>query len=144
MERKVLTSIFGSGLLLAMSFSVTMASEAPQAHGNRALATVRMINTAEAWARRTNAKYLSLADLVATGSLQQAAGMNEDLAFTYSQLKLEHGNNLLHGFDFALVVSSEGDAYQFSLSQKESCGSVYFSDQRGIIYAGRALGCPSK
>jgi len=143
MDRKALTSML-AGLVLAMSFAVIEAREASKAHGNLASTAVRLINTAEAYARRTNARYVSLADLAATGSLKQAADMNEDLASTYAELNLQNRTNLLNGFDFGLVVSSDGGAYKLSLSEKQSCGSAYFSDESGIIYTGRALGCHSK
>lgn len=133
-------------LALGMVLSVFGASKATlgEAGGDKALNAIRIINTAEVYAYSTGTKYLPLGELISSGSLRQAAGMNESFAATYSELNLQHGTELINGFDFALVVSSDGTAYKLSILQKGNCGAAYFSDEHGIIYAGKALGCSAQ
>lgn len=131
------------GLVLSMIFGGSVATLG-KAGDETALNAVRIINTAEAYAHRAGTKYLSLADLISSGSLQQAAGMNESFAATYPELNLQHEKELIKGSNFALLVSSDGASYKVSILQDEKCGAAYFSDERGIIYAGKALGCSAQ
>ncbi len=104
---------------------------------------MRLVNTAEAYSHRDQGKYDSLAGLISSGALKKAGGMTDDFSSTLSQLDLQKDASLLVGFDFTLVVSSDGSAYKLSFVEKERCGAAYFSDERGVIYTGKALGCTS-
>lgn len=137
MKRKALIA----GLMISAACIGPAQSKTPD---NAALNAARIINTAEAYAHRDHAKYLPLRDLISTGSLKQAAGMSETFTSIYSELNLQHETELINGFDFALLVSSDGSAYKFSLLQRGNCGPAYFSDERGIIYAGKPLGCAAE
>ena len=116
-------------------------SEAATSQPSYALATVRMINTAESLAHRSGGKFLPLDQLISSGPLKQAAEMNPDFSSAYSQMKPVKGPEMLDGFDLGMLVSSDGSAYKLSLDNKEKCGTTYFSDERGLIYAGKPLGC---
>jgi hypothetical protein len=112
------------------------------APNNRALTAVRLINTAEASVRQAQARYVPLAELVSSGALKRAAEMNADFSSAFPDADLKSGT-LVPGFDLAIVVSSDGGAYKLSIAAKDDCGAAYFTDQRGVIYSGRALGCPA-
>jgi hypothetical protein len=128
--------------LLLLTFGLNfLAAPVKPNQPDYALATVRMVNTAESYAHRARGKYLPLDQLISSGSLKQAAAMNPDFGSAYSQLKPEKGPEILDGFDLGMLVSFDGAAYKFSLDNKERCGTTYFSDERGLIYAGRPLGC---
>jgi hypothetical protein len=40
-----------------------------------------------------------------------------------------------------MILSTNARSYQLSLVPMEGCAEAWFSDQRGVIYSGRALGC---
>src|SRR6185437_13356681 len=61
-------------------------SEAATSQPSYALATVRMINTAESLAHRSGGKFLPLDQLISSGPLKQAAEMNPDFSSAYSQM----------------------------------------------------------
>lgn len=138
MRPLVLASIIALSLCLV---PVTSSQTKPN-QGNYALTTVRLVNTAQSYAHRSGGKYLPLEQLIATGALKQAAETNSDFNSAYTKLNLQKSGAMLEGFELAVIVSSDGTRYELSVNNaKESCGPAYFSDQRGLIYVGKALGC---
>jgi hypothetical protein len=109
-----------------------------------AVTVVRLINTAEAYAHRAQARYVSFAELVSSGALNKAAQMNPDFASAFADLDLARTHNRapVQGFDLDIVVSSDGGAYKLSLTAKQDCVEGFFADERGIIYTGKPIGCP--
>lgn len=132
-------------LLLILGLSLYLAPSRSQTnpnHGSYALTTVRLMNTAESYAHRGHGRYLSTEELISTGALKQAAELNSDFSSAYTKLSPEKGGAMLDGFELAMLVSSDGSRYELSMNNtKESCGTAYFTDQRGLIYTGKALGC---
>lgn len=131
-------------LTFALAPGTRSQTKAKTEPGGHALSTVRLVNTAEAYAHQAQGRYVSLAELVSTGVLKRAAEMNDDFTSTFSELDPQKGAGLLNGFDFAIVVSSDGGTYKLSLAAKERCGTAYFTDDRGMIYSGRVLGCSAQ
>lgn len=125
----------------AASVTSSQTTRSGDGQSSNALRTVRLVNTAEAYVHRSQGKYVPWPELISSGALEQTGAMNPDFSEAYSELNLEKGSELLHGFHFAMLVSSDGSAYKMSLGSNESCGIAYFSDERGIIYQGKALGC---
>jgi len=112
-----------------------------EANTTLSLNTVRLINTAEAQFQRTSRRYGSLSELEAAGMLAKAGAMNEAFGAAYRALNLKEEGQMLDGYEFALLVTANGAAYKLSLVEKKDCGTAFFSDDRGIIYLGSALGC---
>ena len=106
----------------------------------QAVTAVRLINTAEANIHREKARYVAFPELASSGALKKAAEMNSAFASVLADLDLQNGVPM-RGFDLTIIVSSDGGAYKLSLAAKEDCGVAFFSDQRGIIYNGKAIGC---
>ena len=110
-----------------------------------AVTVVRLINTAEAYAHRAQARYVSFPELVSSGALNEAAQMNPDFTSAFADLYRArvHNKAPIQGFDLAIVVSSDGGSYKLSLTAKDDCSAAYFTDERGIIYTGKPIGCPA-
>ncbi|MGC2698446.1 MAG: hypothetical protein WA738_21875 [Candidatus Angelobacter sp.] len=139
MRRTLGLLVFGSIIALA-SITNSHTSDKPAA-GSRAVGTLRLVNTAEAYAHGSQGKFLPLAELVSTGALKHAGDMNSGFIALYNELSPAKGTELLSGYDFALLVSSDGSAYKMSMANKERCGQAFFTDERGLIYAGKVLDC---
>lgn len=114
----------------------------PTTGATSALRALRLINTAEAYAHQAQGRYAPMTDLLSTGALKKAADMNEDFSAAFAQFEAQKGAGILEGFEFALLVSSDGATYKLSLVERQRCGAALFTDNSGMIYAGRALGCP--
>jgi len=112
-----------------------------EANRTVSLNAVRLINTAEAQFRHTSQRYGSISELEAAGMLAKAAAMSQGFGPAYRALNLKDEGQLLDGYEFALVLTPNGAAYKLSLVEKKDCGTAFFSDDRGIIYLGSALGC---
>jgi hypothetical protein len=116
----------------------------PSGNLKQAVNTIRLINTAEAHLGVAGKTFLTLSELSSAGVLRETAKMNEDLGSAYDRLDLQNQAEPLKGFEFDMVVASDGKTYKLSLAQKVECGLAVFSDNRGLIYLGRALGCSNK
>ena len=134
--------LLGTAVILTVGlFSLARTSPADAAgQGTHAVNVVRLLNTAEVYAHRAQARYVSFPELVSSGALNEAAKMNQDLNSALADLDLNKGAGV-RGFDLAIVVSSDGGTYKVSLTSKGDCVAAYFSDERGIIYTGRPIGC---
>ena len=133
---------------IAMLFSGAMAIESssqeapgPSQARPQALSTIRLINTAEVYFHRSAGAYGTFADLVSKGTLKETAGLNPDLGSAYGRLALQDQTEPLRDFDLALVVAADGKSYKLSVLEKKRCGMAFFTDDSGIIYQGKALGC---
>ena len=45
-------------------------------------------------------------------------------------------------YTLTIVLSADGRSYRAALHPTTQCGEAYFTDNGGVIYLGRALGCP--
>lgn len=102
---------------------------------------ILLLNDAEEIAHTKQGHFVSFAELVKSGTLEEAA--QGPYARIYGKLDVKHEAEPLPGFELALVVSADGSAYKLSLAQKTKCGKVFFSDHQKRIFLGQALECPA-
>lgn len=116
----------------------------------RAVNIIRVVNTAEVVDCRTrngkidpNAKFLPWPELLNAPCFKQAQGHFSGNRFSQvSQLSFSPGPEVVPGLEIRLVVSPEGNHYNVWLGQKDvECGFAFSSDERGVIYEGKAIGC---
>ena len=136
--------LLGTAAVLTFGlFGIASASPADATgQSKHAVTFVRLINTAEAYAHRAQGRYVSFPELVSSGALNKAAEMNTDFTSAFADLDL-HNRAPVQGFDLAIIVSADGGAYKLSLTAKQDCVEAFFTDERGIIYTGKPIGCPA-
>jgi hypothetical protein len=113
-----------------------------------AVSIIREINTAEVVDCRSkerkideNQKFLSWDELLNAPCFKQEQSRAR---FSHvNNLSLSPGPEIVPGLELRLVVSPDGKHYSLWLGQKRDvhCGFVFFSDERGVIYEGKAIGC---
>ncbi len=97
-----------------------------EVHDQRALGMLRRINTMEAEAFGTKKAYVAADEL-----------LHQD-----SDIKVDSVSVTTPDRTLLLVVSKDQKHYQASLlGNDKACAQDYFSNESGIIYAGKALGC---
>ena len=119
-----------------------------------AVNAIRVINTAEVVACRTKdgkidpkQKFISWDDLLNAPCFKQAQGQFSGGRFSrVSELSFSPGPEIVPGLELRLVVSPDGSHYNLWIGQKRSvqCGFAFFSDERGVIYEGKAIGCDAQ
>jgi hypothetical protein len=165
MKRKVGFAAASVGmLLLGVSVYARRASgqtEAPassavnsKAEAFQAVNIIRVINTAEVVACRSkdgkideSAKFLGWDELLNAPCFKQAQGQFSGGRFSQaSELAFSPGSEIVPGLELRLVVSPDGRHYNLWLGQKreDHCGFAFFSDERGLIYEGRVIGCDAQ
>jgi hypothetical protein len=57
--------------------------------------------------------------------------------------RLSSGPEIVPGFELRLIISSDGKHYNLWLGQNPvaHCAFAIYSDERGVIYEGREIGC---
>jgi hypothetical protein len=165
MKRKVSFAGASVGLLLLGASVYAMRAsgqtEAPaspavdsKVEAFRAVNIIRVINTAEVVTCRTkdggidaNAKFLSWAELLKAPCFKEAQGQFSGGRFSrVSELSFSPAPEIVPGLELRLVLSTDGSHYNLWLGQKrdDRCGFAFFSDERGVIYEGKAIGCNSQ
>jgi hypothetical protein len=149
-------ALFLSVFLVGVSIHLLRAAAQEQAgkstsgdsRGQRMLAVsiIRYINTAEASCqvkngkRDENQKFLSWDELLNAPCFEQTRSLVR--FYPANQPAFSSGSEIVPGLELRLVVSADGKHYNVSLGEKPTgCGSVFFSDERGVIFEGKALGC---
>jgi hypothetical protein len=108
---------------------------------------IRVINTAEVVDCREkggnideNEKFLTWDELLNAPCFKQAQSHFRG----FNELSLSSGPEIVPGIELRLVVS--GKHYNLWLGQKRevNCGFAFFSDERGVIYEGKAIGCSAQ
>ena len=122
-------------MLFAMTVVLTgiaIAAQAPPDPELRdAITVMRAINTAENAVRQTGGKYAPLVTLVDQAFMKGVRPnivVNGDVV-TYMDAQLR------------LVLPADALQYQVMVMPRQSCGVAVFSDERGVIYTGKGLGC---
>ncbi len=115
---------------------------------------IRVINTAEVVRCRTkegnidpNEKFRSWDELLSAPCFKEAQGLFSAGPFSrVSELSFSPGPEIVPGLELRLVVSGDGNHYNLWLGQKRDvqCGFAFFSDERGVIYEGKAIGCDAQ
>ncbi|HVA16572.1 MAG TPA: hypothetical protein VMV59_02550 [Candidatus Dormibacteraeota bacterium] len=97
-----------------------------------AVNVVREINTAEVEHSAWHGTYASWNELYSATDEQKR----------WQRLQLSAGPEIVPGWTLSLVASADGKSFELSLrSLADKCGFSFFSDQRGVIYEGSAIGC---
>ncbi len=120
-------------------------------HDQRMLAItiIREINTAEVVNCRLNGdkidetkQFLTLDDLLNAPCFKQAQSSFRGPNEAQLSESLTAGPEIVPGLEFRLVISPDGKHYNLWLGQKRdvSCGFAFYSDERGVIYEGKAIG----
>jgi len=123
-------------LLFTVTLSViaVVAQQAPADEGRRnAIVVMRAINTAENAARQRGGKYLPLAELVEHPAM---GGMKGDIA-----VNVDGGSYAYKGGQLRLALAADATQYVVMFAPSETCGTASFTDERGMIYAGKVLDC---
>jgi hypothetical protein len=115
---------------------------------------IREINTAEVVDCRRkdgkideNEKFKSWDELLNSPCFKQAQSHFSGARFSHvNELSLSPGSEIVPGLELRLVVSPDGKHYNLWLGQKLDvhCGIAFFSDERGVIYEGKAIGCDAQ
>ena len=119
-------------LLLActlVTVSVASYQSGPDDERRAAITVLRAINTAENAAKRSAGKYLPLSELLnhpAMGKVKANFAVD--------------GNTYTHaGAGVRLALSSDGSQYVVTVVSAAPTYTAAFSDERGVIYTGKAL-----
>lgn len=92
---------------------------------------MRSLNTAENAILQRSGKYLELAQLI---DHQTMGGVRPEIT-TKGTVVFFQGRQL------RLMVSPDGKHYQAMVVPVEGCGTAVFTDERGLIYTGKVIGC---
>jgi len=131
MKRRLIAVVAFTVILSAIA---VIAQQAPADDGRRnAIVVMRAINTAENAVRQRGAKYVPMAELVehpAMGGVKGDIGVNVD-GSTYAY----------KGGQLRLALAADATQYVVTFAPVETCGTASFTDERGMIYAGKVLDC---
>lgn len=126
----------------------------PSPQAIQAVNVIRAINTAEVVTCRSEngkldprAKFLSWRALTQAPCFRKAQSHYSGRRFgEVSSLSFSSEPEILPGLVLHLVVSSNGKHYNVSLGKtpETHCGFAFFSDERGVIYEGQAIGCSAQ
>jgi len=106
---------------------------------------VQLVNRAELNYLHSNGGYATYAELLKSGQLEQTASQSAETLHLFRTLNRPSDSEPLPGFRLRLVVAGDGTAYQLSLTQQtDGCASNLFSDERGMVYEGKTIGCQSQ
>jgi hypothetical protein len=110
-----------------------------------AVEIVRYINTAEMDCRLKDGKLDENARFFSWDELLDApffGHMQDQFSQAHGQ-RFSPGPEIVPGLELRLVVSADGKHYNLWLGQKKDidCGFAFYSDERGVIYEGKAIGC---
>ena len=129
-------------LVTGIVFALRAQTPASTNHELRAKAVnaVRVINTAEYNYRHEKGRFGSWQELYASGAVTTV----EKSRPQFTGLSLSEAPEVIPGYRLDVVVAADGSTYSVALHRTENqdCGFSVFSDQRGIIYQGKAIDCP--
>jgi hypothetical protein len=92
---------------------------------------MRSLNTAENIIRQQSGKYMQLADLIDHKTM---GGVRPEITTSGTVV-------FFQGRQLRLMVSPDGLHYQAMVVPVEGCGTAVFTDERGMIYTGKVIGC---
>lgn len=96
---------------------------------------LRLVNAAEVDHFVSTGHYAALAELIRSQKLQNPR-------IPISGLDLQSASEPMRGFHFRLLLSADQLQYQLALREKTpACGLSLFSDESGVLYEARTLGC---
>lgn len=136
-------------LLFSLAAAIAISSSAGQnpvpAKKMAALIAMRSINTAEAQFQQSRGRFGSFEELVASKQFDDAnvKGLLSQAGPSAPPLDLSRApESAVPGYRMHLLVAESGQGYSILLADAtEQCDAVLFSDERGVIFHGYALGC---
>ena len=115
-----------------------MALIAPNNSRMTGVNTVRLINTAQAEYKHAHGRYATWDELYRSGIVANDRKRSPQ----FSGLRLSAGPKVVEGWTLAMIVAADGQSYELSLRNlQDKCQSSFFSDQRGLIFQGKVIGC---
>lgn len=101
---------------------------------NEALELVRLLNTAQAESWLTSSSYQARANL-----------LKHRLVSRQSMPVVVQDDTLgeIRGYKLSVLVSGDGKRYHLALVPVSGCSVAFFSNESGLIYTGKTLGCPA-
>ncbi|MGH9430863.1 MAG: hypothetical protein ACRD3T_04915 [Terriglobia bacterium] len=118
---------------VAVAGQTTPVNANARASQAEAVGLVRTINTAELDPWFKTHAYVSLEELLQRRFLRGTGN-----AFVLS----DASSGGWKGYVVSVVASADGKHYLLGLAPGSGCGFSVFSNESGVIYTGRALGCP--
>jgi len=117
----------------------------PTNESNQAVGVVRLFSAAEIDYFHVNHHYASFTELVTSKQLAQTALASPEHLPAYRSVNLQSDSEPLAGYVLGLVVAADGTTYKLSLTQKTTkCGFGVFTDEKGLLYEGKALDCTTE
>lgn len=119
-------------VILAITVVPTVFTQpAPDPARAAGIRAMRVINTAENAIRQSSGKYVELADLLTHPHM---VGIRGDIVTNGSVISYQ-------GQQLRLALARDASQYQAMVVPVDTCGTAVFSDERGVIYTGKGLGC---
>jgi len=121
-----------TALICAAGVSGVVAYSQPASDPVRdGITAMRAINTAENMVRNSSGRYQTLPDLLAHPAMER---WRADFTVT-------GGAIAYRGLQVRVALSADALQYQAMVVPTERCGTAVFSDESGLIYTGKGLGC---
>jgi hypothetical protein len=120
---------------LIMSLSVSAVSGG-QPSDLTPVTILRLLNTAQ---MASHSGFLTLDQLVQSDAFSVAPAI--ELRNTLQRSASSH-TIVVGEYSVSMVVAGDGRSYRASAVATERCAEAWFSSEAGVIYSGRAIGCP--
>ena len=115
-----------------LALSSVLAAQNTRLSADDALHVVRAANTAELDVKLKTQQFVGLQTLLE----------HKIIKHTGASFNSQGGSSaMVANYQLSIVVSEGRDHYRLSMVPVEQCATAYFSDDSGVIYLGKALGC---
>lgn len=143
MLRGVATVALGPVVVVAIGIlAFSQPKSEPDNDHSQAVSVVRLFRAAEIDYFHAHGRYASFPELVKSKQLSQTAMQAPENLPAYQSLHLESEADPIAAYILGLAVTPDGASYKLSLTQKAvKCGFGVFTDERGIVYEGKAVDC---
>jgi hypothetical protein len=101
---------------------------------------IRLINTAQVAKHHADGQFSEWQELVNSPTFAQTRTATER-QYKLKGVKLSDTSEVVPGLELRITVSKDGKSYQISVSEKKTCGALFFSNESGLIAEGKPLGC---
>ena len=127
----------GLGILCVVNVAGAQApSEPTNEPAREAVAILRAVNTAQAELNATAGGYGSVSKVLASSRFKKM--------FAGSVSEADSATATVGKSTLVLVVSEDQKHYQAVITPPDTCGVTMFTNEIGMIYKGRALGCETQ
>ena len=123
-------------LLLAASTGAQAPAETTADVAREAVTLLRALNTVEAEHNAKAGGYAPLEQVLGSATFKKMITVTPSAT---DSVTAAAGRTTL-----VLVVSEDKKHYQALVTTKDHCGATMFTNERGLIYTGRALGCENR